>query len=80
MEKLKILKNKITGKYFCSILTTSDYRDHNKREEHYYDVDELRSARTFASSPAILLLNTYMLIDYNTELRRLKIEKINEKL
>lgn len=77
--KYKICKNKTTGKYFCAVLTTSDYRNHNIKEEHYYDVDELRNARQFSSYFTALKSDEYDIIDYDTELRKIKLQKINEK-
>ena len=83
MKKYRILKNKYTGKYYCTSLFRASLIAPEYEETDYYEVTNIEAARKYHPTEDITEDvahdEKYIIIDYNTELRRLKIEKINEK-
>ena len=67
-----IYKNKITGRYFVSILRLVD-KINNTETDHYYDTDDVEFARQYSIGED---LKNYIKVDYLTEVRKQKLKKL----
>lgn len=68
-----IYKNKITGQYFVTILRLVD-KINNTETDHYYDTDDVEFARQVSIDDD--LFKDYIKVDYLTEVRKQKLNKL----